>query len=231
MSNPPALSTVQAARTAVAQAQAATLWTRTCPRAQESSTIVRLTDQADGHPFFHLLDSSPARRTISRHRVVTTVVPGLTDESTVSLTGMARVVAAQSEGLLTFRLQPLSVRLTHAEGGQQSVPLHAYLEADPEPLWHIAGRALDHLEHAHQGELIGCVRGHGFPATAVVPSRLDRHGMQLVALSESGVETVDLPFAGGPVRSIHEVNLSLRTLLACRCGHGQQHRVTTDPPS
>jgi hypothetical protein len=77
---------------------------------------------------------------------------------------------------------------------------------------------LRHLERGHMAELASCVRAHGMPqADWVIPRGLDRYGLELLVLTTDGAAAVRLSFPGGPVASLREIPVSLRTVLTCRC--------------
>jgi hypothetical protein len=104
------------------------------------------------------------------------------------------------------------------------VPVEEYRAAAPDPLWTVAPGVLHHLEKGHMAELIRCVRAHGLAgADWVVPRGLDRFGLELLVFTPDGVASVRLSFPDGPVRSLDDVPVSVRTALTCRCpaGHGR----------
>lgn len=69
----------------------------------------------------------------------------------------------------------------------------------------------------------------------MIPRGLDRYGLELLVLATDGVSAVRLSFPDGPVASLDDVPVSLRTALTCRCqggpGHGQlgQHGQPGQP--
>ena len=67
----------------------------------------------------------------------------------------------------------------------------------------------------------------------VIPRSLDRYGLELLVLAQDGIATVRLSFPDGPVSSLDDVPLSLRTALTCRCqaGPGHGHGRTATSPS
>ena len=143
--------------------------------------------------------------------------------SALRLTGTARPAGA---GNTACMLAIGSIEFTG--GGRVRVPVEEYRAARPDPLWRVAPRILHHLEHGHMGELVGCVRAHGMArAEWVIPRGLDRYGLELLLLTTDGIGGVRLSFPDGPVSSLDDVPVSLRTALTCRCQagpwHGQQH--------
>jgi hypothetical protein len=149
--------------------------------------------------------------------------------SALRLTGTARPVGAA--GITACRLAIGSIEFTGgdvltAKGAR--VPVEEYRAARPDPLWRAAPGILRHLEHGHMGELVGCVRAHGMTrAEWVIPRGLDRYGLELLVLTTDGIAAVRLAFPDGPVSSLDDVPVSLRTALTCRCqagpGHSHQH--------
>lgn len=217
-------SLAQQARTALARAQVGSLVGRSAITAAQSLTIVRVTDQPDGHPVVELEPSSSIVRLLAWWPVVTVAVPGPGRFKALHLTGTAKVHEPLHERLRAYRLVLLSTRLV--SNASVTVPLREFKAAEPDPLWRHAPQALQHLDEAHAPELLACVRAHGRPETqAVVPRALDCYGLELSAIDADGIRTVRLPFPGGPVRSLQEVTDGLRVLLTCRCGtcgHGSR---------
>ena len=109
-------------------------------------------------------------------------------------------------------------------GGRAWVPVEEYRAARPDPLWRVAPGILHHLEHGHMGELIHCVRAHGMTrANWVIPRGLDRYGLELLVFTTDGIAAVRLSFPDGPVSSLDDVPVSLRTAMTCRCEAGSRH--------
>jgi hypothetical protein len=145
--------------------------------------------------------------------------------SALRLTGTARPVGGA--GITACRLAIGSIEFTGgsvltAKGAR--VPVEDYLAARPDPLWRVAPGILRHLEHGHMDELVGCVRAHGMTrAEWVIPRGLDRYGLELLVLTGDGIAAVRLAFPDGPVSSLDDVPVSLRTALTCRCQAGPGH--------
>jgi hypothetical protein len=210
-------SLAQQARTALAQARVGSLVGRSASAASRSMTIVRVTDQPDGQPVVELEPGSRMVRLLAWWPVVTVSVPGPGPYRALHLTGTARAAEPLEESLRAYRLSLLSTRLVSSSS--VTVPLGEFKAAEPDPLWRQAPQALQHLDEAHAPELLACVRAHGLPGTeAVEPRSLDRYGLEVAAIGPDGVQTLRLPFPGGPVRSLQEVTDGLRVLLTCRCG-------------
>jgi hypothetical protein len=93
-----------------------------------------------------------------------------------------------------------------------------YEAAAPDPFRFEAPAVLHHLEHCHMAELVNCIRAHGMlTAEAVVPSGLDRFGLELLVLTPGGLSSVRLAFPDGPVAGIDQIPASIRAVLTCRC--------------
>ncbi|HEY1003810.1 MAG TPA: hypothetical protein VGD83_29625 [Streptosporangiaceae bacterium] len=143
---------------------------------------------------------------------VTVSVPAAVPFSSLRLTGTARAVARD----MAARIAACAVALRSVEFGGAvpgEVPVEAFHAAAPDPLWRVAPGILEHLENGHMAELTGCVRAHGLvEADWVIPRGLDRHGLELLALTPDG-----------PVSSLEEVPASIRTVLTCRCRSAPGH--------
>ncbi|MGH3253430.1 MAG: DUF2470 domain-containing protein [Trebonia sp.] len=171
---------------------------------------------AAGSPLAHWLAASPDPVRVS--------LPAGPPFSALRLTGTARPVAASDEAGITACVLAIgSIEFTG--GGRARVPVEEYRAARPDPLWRVAPGVLRHLEHAHMGDLVHCVRAHGMTrADWVIPRELDRYGLELLVLATDGVAAVRLSFPSGPVTSINDVPVSLRAALTCRCQAGPGHR-------
>lgn len=203
------------ARTAVAHAPVATMITGRC--ASRSLTVVGLGGSDDGMPVVRLEPSSPVVRSVARCPVATLSFPGHGEHPAFGLTGtLERLRDRAGHDALRYRLVPLSARYYGSRS--VSVPLSAYLAAEPDPLAPYAARTLTHLEHAHGDRMLRAVRARLRPhALAVVPRELDRYGLGLGVVVADGVETLRLPFVDGPVSSPVEAGHALRRLLSCGC--------------
>ncbi|OFE15418.1 hypothetical protein BA895_06840 [Humibacillus sp. DSM 29435] len=202
-------------RTALADARVATLVTGGCP-APSIPTIVRVEPGAEAHAQFWLEPSSPTVARLSRWPMATLVVAAPLPFRTLALTGAVRSGSDDGSACRAFDLVPTSARLVGARA--QAIRLEEFLGAEPDPLRREAAAILRHLAAAHAAELLGCLRAHGYvEAVAVVPRTLNRYGIELVALSNHGVQNVWLAFPEGPVATLHDVGPGLRTVLMCRC--------------
>jgi hypothetical protein len=143
--------------------------------------------------------------------------------SALRLTGTARpVTVGDQAGIAACVVTLGSIEFTG--GGRARVPVEEYRAARPDPLWRVAPGILHHLERGHMGELVGCVRAHGMTrAEWVIPRGLDRYGLELLVLTADGIAAVRLSFPDGPVSSLDDVPVSLRTALTCRCQAGPDH--------
>lgn len=153
---------------------------------------------------------------------VTVAVPAAPPFRALHLSGPVRALARDAgAGISAYTVD---LRLVEFTGGRRTmVPVEDYRSAAPDPLWRAAPGVLRHLEHAHAGELAGCVRAHGM-ATAewVIPRGLDRYGLELLVLTTSGAAAMRLSFPDGPVTSLETVPASIRAILTCRCQSGSE---------
>lgn len=207
-------SLAELARTAVARASVATL---RCRRAgHHVLTIVRIRDHGDGRLIFELEGRSPVVQHLAVRKVLSLVVPAQAPFAALHLTGTTSSAGPAADGVRAYELSPLSVRFVGA--ARTPVPVTDYRSARPDPLWREARGVVAHLEHAHTADLLACVRAHGLPrAEAVIPRTLDRYGLGLAVVTDTGVGTARLPFPGGPVDSLTDVGVGLRAALTCRC--------------
>ena len=216
-------STAELARTALAQAEVATLISRGRGPSGDSLAVVSVNDSPDGRPLVQLERTSPMVRRLAACPVATISIAAPGPFVALQLTGPAMACKGAGKGLRGFRLSLLSARFL----GRREVvpvPVGAFHAASPDPLWPHAAQVLEHLGQAHAPELLACARAHGLPhAQAVVPRAIDRYGLELALISAIGVTTLRLPFPGGPVESLSSVTCGLRAVLTCRCG-GTCHR-------
>ena len=207
-------SLAELARTALADASAATLVTTGCPT-PGTLTVVPVEAQPDGRPLLRLERSSPPsacsrRARWPRSRCRPGAVPGprpggpaqplptrpRRDPHLPAVAGLARLVGTTAVPM----------------------PLSEFHAAAPDPLRGQASAATSHLEERHAEELLACVRAHGCEEVqAVVPRALDRYGIELAVLCPDAVRRVRLDFPGGPVDDLDQVTADLRILLTCRC--------------
>lgn len=147
---------------------------------------------------------------------VIVTVPAEAPFRALRLAGQARPLGRDLvAGIGACTVEP---RLVEFTGGSRAVvPIEEYRAAAPDPLWRLAPGVLRHLEQGHVADLLRCVRAHGMAAEWVTPRGLDRYGLELLALTPSGVAAVRLSFPDGPVTSLGGVPASIRTALTCRC--------------
>jgi hypothetical protein len=210
-------SPAELARTALADASAATLVTAGCPT-PGTLTVVPIEDQPDGRPLVWLERSSPTVRLLVSCPVVTLSLPAPAPYRALDLVGPLTPCRSRTDGARSYRLSLLSARLVASCGQPVPIPVGEFEAAEPDPLRSCAAEALQHLEAWHAEELLACVRAHGGDdVLAVVPRVLDRYGIELAALGPDGVRRVRLEFPGGPVDHLDQVTTDLRILLTCRC--------------
>ena len=232
----PGPSLPERARTALAQAAAATVSDATLPGhpvlaggpAPAGPVPVRAT--RDGSPLLLPPAGSPLASWLAeRPDAVRVSLPAGAPFSALRLTGTVTLVTAvttSTDGVTVCKLAIDSVEFTGA--GQPRVPVEDYRAARPDPLWPVAPGILRHLEHGHVSELVRCVRAHGMACTEwVVPRCLDRCGLELLVLTREGIATVRMAFPDGPVGSLDDLPVSLRAALTCHCqgehGDGRGH--------
>ena len=220
----PGPSLPELARTTVARAATATISAaargETGPRGGAGSAgPVPVRSTQDGSPLLLPAAGSPLARWLAASPgAVRVSLPADPPFSALRLTGTARPVGG---GIDACMVAIGSIELTGGDvfnGNGARVPVEEYRAARPDPLWRVAPGILHHLEHGHMGELVGCVRAHGMTrAEWVIPRGLDRYGLELLVLTTDGIAAVRLSFPDGPVSSLDDVPVSLRTALTCRC--------------
>lgn len=233
----PGPSLPELARTTVARAATATISAaargETGPRGGAGSAgPVPVRSTQDGSPLLLPAAGSPLARWLAASPgAVRVSLPADPPFSALRLTGTARPVGGAGTAACMVAIG--SIEFTGGDvsnGNGARVPVAEYRAARPDPLWRVAPGILHHLEHGHMDELVHCVHAHGMTrAEWVIPRGLDRYGLELLVLAADGIAAVRLSFPDGPVASLSDVPLSLRTALTCRCqagpgyGHGQQH--------
>ena len=209
------------ARTTMALACAAVV---NCPesRGLPPMTVPVRASRTGGPVLLPRHESALARCLAVSPALVTVTVAADAPFSALRLTGMTSSGRDYGPDVPAF---PVAVRSLEFTGAAQAqVGLAQYEAAAPDPLRHQAPAILRHLESCHMAELVGCVRAHGITAAeCVIPRRLDRFGLELLVLTPVGLAAVRLGFPDGPVTTIAEVPLSIRTTLTCRCGDPAQH--------
>ena len=226
----PGPSLPELARTAVARAATATVSAATVPGGSVAAGPVPVRSTRDGSPVLLPSAGSPLARWLAASPdPVRVSLPAGPPFSALRLTGTARPVSVGDEaGVTTCMVAIESIEFTG--GGRARVPVEEYRAARPDPLWRVAPGILHHLERGHMDELVRCVRAHGMTrADWVIPRGLDRYGLEVLVLATDGVAAVRLAFPDGPVSSLDDVPVSLRTALTCRCqagpDHGYRHRA------
>lgn len=225
----PGPSLPELARTTVARAATATISAAARGGAGSAGPVpVRSTQ--DGSPLLLPAAGSPLARWLAASPgAVRVSLPADPPFSALRLTGTTRPVGGVGTAACVVAIG--SIEFTGGDvsnGNGARVPVADYRAARPDPLWRVAPGILHHLEHGHMDELVHCVHAHGMTrAEWVIPRGLDRYGLELLVLAADGIAAVRLSFPDGPVASLSDVPLSLRTALTCRCqagpGYGQQH--------
>jgi hypothetical protein len=214
----PGPSLPELARTAVARAAAATVSAATVPGGPVAAGPVPVRATLDGSPLLLPAAGSPVARWLAGGPdAVRVSLPAEPPFSALRLTGTARpMTRADDAGVAACMVSIGSIEFTGS--GQARVQVEEYRAARPDPLWRVAPGILHHLEHGHMGELIHCVRAHGMTqADWVIPRGLDRYGLELLVFTTDGIAAVRLSFPDGPVSSLDDVPVSLRTAMTCHC--------------
>lgn len=131
------------------------------------------------------------------------------------LGGSFKPQPGERAGLRAYKPTLLSARVIGPR--QVTIPLAEFLRADPDPLGGYAQIMVEHLRSAHAEDLLACVRAQGHVAEAVLPTGLDRHGIELCVLGAYGVDQIRLDFPNGPIRHLDELNAGLHLPLVCHC--------------
>jgi hypothetical protein len=220
----PGPSLPELARTALARATAATVSAATVAGGPVAARPVSVRATRDGSLLLLPAAGSPLARWLAAGpHAVRVALPVSPPFSALRLTGTTRSAAGGGDaGTTTCVVTIGSVEFT---GGRRArVPVEDYRAAQPDPFWRVAPRILDHLEQSHMDELVRCVRAHGMTgADSVIPRGLDRYGLRLLVLTADGTSAVRLRFPGGPVSTLDDVPMSLRSALTCHCQGGSGH--------
>ena len=225
----PGPSLPELARTALARAATATVSAAAVPSgpAAAGPVPVPVRSTRDGSPLLLPAAGSPLARWLAASPdPVQVSLPAEPPFSALRLTGTARPVRVGEAGITASVVTIGTIEFTG--GGRARIPVEEYRAARPDPLWRVAPGILHHLEHGHMRELVVCVRAHGMPrADWVIPRALDRYGLELLVFTPDGIAAVRLAFPGGPVSSLDDAPVSLRTALTCRCRAGRNHGQAT----
>jgi len=227
----PGPSLPELARTTLARAATAMISVTTRAGDPAAAGPVPVRSTRDGSPLLLPAAGSPLARWLGRSPgPVRVSLPAGPPFSALRLTGTARPVGGAGTAACMVAIG--SVEFTGGDGasggdftgGRARVPVAEYRAARPDPLWRVAPGIVHHLEQGHMSELVGCVRAHGMTrAEWVIPRGLDRYGLELLVLTTDGIGAVRLSFPDGPVSSLDDVPVSLRTALTCRCQAGPGH--------
>lgn len=203
------------ARTAVARARVAGLVTYPRLAQQALATVSVYEDR--GALVLRLAPNTRAATHLCE-RPLGTVRVGPAYCETVTIQGaVRRLDGSDSSGRTLFRLDVGAVRL----GGRatQVVDVGSYWAAEPDPLRDCAPAILAHLREGHGDQLNACLRAQGHSqARWAAPRRLDRYGLELAVIEESGVGLARLNFPT-PVSRVEDLppGLSVAMLGQGRC--------------
>ncbi|HEU0103102.1 MAG TPA: DUF2470 domain-containing protein [Mycobacteriales bacterium] len=203
------------ARTAVACARVGTL--TTYPRSPAQSpyvTTVAVSGQDDGSAVAYVEGGGLAAQLLLARPLATLQVAPAACEPVTLLGAARRLPGRDARGRLAFRVEAGAVRL----GARRQLSLDAgdYVQAAPDPLGRHAPEVLDHLNRGHRGALAACLRALGHEAETAEATALDQHGLSVVAVSASGVDTVRLAFPE-PVTRLEDLAPGPGAVLLCRC--------------
>ena len=205
------------ARTTAASAAAADLITYAPRPGGPSSVTVPVDADHRGRPLLSVGANSPAAARLLARPLATVILAAPACAPVVVHGGAHRVRGARRHRVLAFRLEVAGVRVILGGGKGTLVGPDEYEAAEPDPLRDAAPGVLAHLACAHPAELGACVRAHGLPGVEFVEPRcLDRHGLELLAVSERGATTIRLPFPA-PVTHLTELSPGVAGPLLCRC--------------
>ena len=202
------------ARTVVANARMASLHTG-CRRLPPTLTVVDVEGGDDGRPTIWLEGSAPAVAGLGSCRVASLTMSCPDSVWVLRLVGSFKPQPGERPGLRAYRPTLLSARVIGPR--QVTIPIAEFLRVDPDPLGGHAEVMVEHLRSAHAADLLACVRAHGHAAEAVLPTGLDRYGIELSILGAHGVNRVRLDFPNGPIQHLDELNAGLHLPLVCRC--------------
>lgn len=201
------------ARTSVAAARVGLLTTYARHPAGQTSVTVSVQPQADGSVQVQLrADARGAQQLLARPVATLDLAP--VGHDPVLLHGaVRRLPGAGATGSLLFHLDVVAVRV-----GSPAVAVdeHDYARATPEPLAPDAPAVLAHVNDRHADGLAACLRALGHRVGFAQATALDSHGLTVVAVTSSSVDTVRLPFPR-PVTALSQLPVSLSLLLAPRC--------------
>jgi hypothetical protein len=201
------------ARTAIACASVGCV--TTYPRGRPGrplSTQVALEPDVEGAPLLRVsCDSPAASQLVARPLATLAVAPS--HGPAVRVHGSAHRLSAQP-GLLRYRLDVIAVRVAMPQW--RSVSLTDYRAAVPDPLRHDAPDVLLHLARHHCPQLAACLRALGHKTQWAEPRALDCRGLDVVSITEDGVELVRLPFPKR-VTCLRELSTGMAAPLLCRC--------------
>lgn len=207
-------SWAERARTVVANARWASLHTG-CRRLPPTLTVVDVECGDDGRPRIWLEGSAPAVAGLSSCQVASLTMSCPDSVWVLRLVGSFKAEPSDRSGFRAYKPTLLSARVIGPR--QVTIPLAEFLHVDPDPLGGHAAVMVEHLRYAHAEDLLACVRAHGHVAEAVLPTGLDRYGIELAVLGEHGVNRIRLDFPNGPIRHLDQLNAGLHLPLVCHC--------------
>ncbi len=182
-------------------------------------TVVHLEHDPDGSIVAFVEHGSPVVAAVCANPVVTLSFLAPLPFRGLGLTGMTHRLPDAGDRRVRYRVMPLSVRFYGAEA--QSLRMGEYLRATPDPLAAYACSTLEHVGSAHAAQLLAFVRSEGYVTTeVVVPTAIDRYGLELRLVSLDGITTVRVSFPGGPISTPAEAGRAM-SLLFRGCAHSE----------
>lgn len=206
-------SPAEHARTAVASALTGAL--TAYPR-QATPLRTRVTVRDDGgQVVLGVSSDSAAARLLSIRPFAALRVAPAACEPTVLQGTVRRLARADRSRITRFAFVPGAIRL---DGSQRlAVDVGAYRAAAPDPLRREAAGVLDHLRRDHGQDLTDCLHAQGHDRVVwAEASRLDRYGLELIAVEPEGISTIRLTFPQ-PISDLHDLGPSLYLALHDRC--------------
>ena len=217
--------TAALARTSLHCASLATLTTYPRLTSRSHVTTVAVSAGDDGSAVVLLRQGAPAaQHLLARPFATVTVAPAGCQRMT--LHGVVQRLASKDEaGRLAFRVQAGAVRLGHDETPVATV---TYINASPDPFGRDASTVLAHLRSRHHAEqLAACLRALGHDTQFAEPVALDRQGLTVLAVSDSGVALVPLAFPAA-ITKLADLPPDLHVLLTCHCRDSAGSASATD---
>lgn len=215
-------SPAEHARTAVASALTGAL-TAYPRQARPLRTRVTVRDEG-GQVVLGLNSDSTAARLLSIRPFAALRIAPPGCEPTVLQGTVRRLARADRSRISRFTLEPGAIRLDGAQ--KLPVDVGAYRGAAPDPLRREAAAVIAHLRRDHSQDLVDCLHAQGHDRVLwAEASRLDRYGLELIAVEAGGISTIRLTFPQ-PISDLRDLGPSLYCALHDGCGQCRHRRTT-----